>query len=148
MTQVRDLLKMKSIKGVLSIGPRATVSDAVKMLGEYNVGSLVVMDDGVPLGFISERDFLRYAHRTGLADIGEKSVEEVMNRDVIIAVPEDEVSYVSAIMTKNKIRHLPVLHKKEIVGLISIGDVVYSQILDQKFENRMLHDYIEGKYPG
>ena len=147
MSKVRDLLETKSIKGVLSISPTASVTDAVKMLAEHNVGALVVMEDGFPIGVISERDLLRQAVRDGLAGFEKRTVEGVMSRDMLIAVLDDDVAYVSSIMTKNKIRHLPVIHKNQIIGLVSIGDVVYSQILDEQHEKRMLMNYIEGKYP-
>ncbi len=148
MTRVRDILNEKAIKGVFSISPTATVTEALTMLGEHNVGALVAMDEGMPVGIISERDLLRKAIRSGLCELEDKKVADVMTRNVIIGLPEDEVSYVASIMIRNEVRHLPIIQNKEIVGLVSIGDVVYSQISDEKFENRMLHDYIEGKYPG
>jgi CBS domain-containing protein len=106
------------------------------------------MDEGMPIGFISERDLVRKALNNSLSELEKKSVGEIMTRDMIIGMPDDDIAYVSSIMIKNKIRHLPILQKKEIVGLVSIGDVVDAQISDDEFENRMLHDYIEGKYPG
>lgn len=148
MTRIRDLLKMKSIQGVLSISPSAMVNEAVKMLGDNNVGALLAVEQGMPVGFISERDLLRSALRSSLSDLQEKTVCDVMTRDLIIGMLEDDVGYIASIMSKNKIRHLPILHQREIIGMISIGDVVSAQISDEKFENRMLHNYIEGKYPG
>lgn len=148
MTKVRDILKTKSIQGVLSISPSAPVTDAIHLLSEHDVGALLAVDDGMPVGCISERDLIRTARKCSLAELQRKTVADVMTRDVIIGLPDDDVSYIASIMIRNKVRHLPIMHRREIVGLVSIGDVVYSQISDGAFENRMLHDYIEGKYPG
>jgi CBS domain-containing protein len=71
-------------------------------------------------------------------------VGDVMTRDVIIGVPEDDIAYVMGVMTKNRIRHLPVMDESGLVGMISIGDVVNASLQTAKFENRMLKDYIHG----
>jgi CBS domain-containing protein len=74
-------------------------------------------------------------------------VGDVMTRDVIVATPDDKIDYLLAIMTENRIRHIPIIDGGKLAGMISTGDVVKAQIIDEKVENRYLKDYIEGKYP-
>lgn len=141
--RIKDILRDKGAE-VVTIGGSATVHDAIMRLNKHNVGSLVVaMENGVVLGIITERDILREAGER-CEEIRDRLVGEVMTRDVIIGVPEDDLDYVMGVMTKNRIRHLPVMDESGLVGIISIGDVVKSHLRETKFENRMLKDYIHG----
>lgn len=146
MATINDLLENKD-KKIHSIPPGARVFDAIKVLAEHNIGVLLVMEGQRLVGIMSERDVIREA-RNGFARLERITVAEIMTKDLIVGVPSDDISYVMAIMTKNRIRHLPILDGSKIVGLLSIGDVIKSQISDSAFENRMLKDYIDGKYPG
>jgi CBS domain-containing protein len=95
------------------------------------------------VGIFTERDILReVAERAD--QLRETKVGDVMTRNVIIGVPEDTVEYVMGIMTQNRIRHLPVMEEDELVGIVSIGDVVNSHLHKTQFENRLLRDYIQG----
>ncbi len=147
MSQIKDLLKNKFIKGTLSIKASASVSDAIIKLGKYNIGFLLVISQEVPVGFISERILLRWASKIGLLKLAQKTVEEVMTKEMHIAKPDDDISHISNVMIKNNIRHLPIVSQQEVIGLISIGDVVNKQISEEIFKNQMLHNYIEGQYP-
>lgn len=147
MTYVRDLLKNKQIKEVYTISPKTSLIDAALILGEKNVGALVVTQNNNPIGIISERDLVRKA-REGGKYLDTHNVEDIMIQNVAIALTSDSVSYVSSIMTQNRIRHMPVIENQKMVGIISIGDVVHAQITDAKYEIRLLQDYIQGKYPG
>ncbi|MGD2153200.1 MAG: CBS domain-containing protein [Gemmatimonadales bacterium] len=141
--RIKDILREKG-SDVVTIVPGATVRDAIVRLNEHNIGSLVVTtENGVVVGIITERDILReVAERCEEAQARE--VIDVMTREVIIGVPEDDLDYVMGVMTKNRIRHLPVLSETGLVGIISIGDVVNKSLRETAFENRMLRDYIHG----
>lgn len=140
---VRDILRKKG-SHVVTIEPHRTVHEAIQSLVANNIGSLLVVGAGHQLvGIFTERDILReVAERAG--QLKETAVGDVMTRNVIIGVPEDTVDYVMGIMTQNRIRHLPVLEGEDLVGIVSIGDVVNTHLHQAQFENRMLRDYIQG----
>ncbi|UCC72490.1 MAG: CBS domain-containing protein [Gemmatimonadota bacterium] len=107
---------------------------------DHRIGALVVTrNHGSVVGIITERDILREsAERSDW--LRETCVRDVMTTDVIIGLPDDDLDYVMGIMTKNRIRHLPVLEGDQLAGIISIGDVVNIQLETTGFENRMLKD--------
>jgi CBS domain-containing protein len=141
--RVRDILRGKGAE-VVTVSPTDTVFEAIEALVKHNIGSLVVTaSNGTVVGIISERDILRESSQR-CDRLKETEVGEVMTRDVIIGVPDDDLNYVMGIMTKNRIRHLPILDESGLVGIISIGDVVNSHLSKTEFENRMLKDYIHG----
>lgn len=141
--RIKDILREKGAD-VVTIVPTATVHDAIMRLNEHNIGSLVVTtENGVVVGIITERDILREAAER-CNEVRATEIVDVMTRDVIIGVPEDDLDYVIAVMTKNRIRHLPVMDESGLVGIVSIGDVVSTRLRKTAFENRMLKDYIHG----
>ncbi len=103
----------------------------------------MVSDGDSIVGIITERDILRESAERS-EKLQETTVADIMTKDVIIGVPEDDLDYVMGIMTKNRIRHLPVLEKDKLAGILSIGDVVGAHLRQTAFENRMLKDYIHG----
>jgi CBS domain-containing protein len=143
MTTIRQLLDQKG-RTAWSIHPDATVFDAVAKMAEENIGSLVVMDGEILLGIITERNLVR-----NFALIAKDSpatlVRDVMETRVLIARPEQSVEQCMALMTERRVRHLPVLEAKELIGIISIGDLVKSIIGDQKFIIDQLEHYIQGQ---
>jgi len=141
--RIKDILREKG-SDVVTIGGAATLHDAIMRLNKHNIGSLVVTtESGIALGIVTERDILReVAERC--EEIKDRLVADVMTRDLIIGVPDDDLDYVMGVMTKNRIRHLPVLDESGLVGIISIGDVVSKSLRETAFENRMLKDYIHG----
>ena len=142
--KVKDILVQKGSL-VRTIGPDQSVRDAIRTLVEHRIGSLLVTEGGRILGIITERDILREAcHHAGRLD--KRQVSEAMTGDLIVGVPDDDLSYVMGIMTKNKIRHLPILDGRELRGIISIGDVVWASMTETEFENRNLKEYITGTY--
>ena len=145
MTTIGEIIEAKKSKGVFTISPSNTVAEALRLLARHNVGALVVVNDGQLVGIISERDIVRKA--ADVSPLDQKRVDEVMTRDLIVGVPQDRISYVMSIMTKSRIRHLPVMLGRRMVGLVSIGDVVKAQISESHHEIRMLRDYIDGRYP-
>lgn len=140
---VRDILRKKG-SHVVTIESHRTVHEAVQSLVANNIGSLLVVDAGHQLvGIFTERDILReVADRAD--QLKQTPIGDVMTRNVIIGVPDDTVDYVMGIMTQNRIRHLPVMEREELVGIVSIGDVVNTHLRQAQFENRMLRDYIQG----
>ncbi len=140
---VRDILRKKG-NHVVTIEPQRTVQDAIRSLVASNIGALVVTNsDDQVVGIFTERDVLREA-AVRPDQLSETLVGDVMTRSVVIGVPEDAIEYVMGIMTQNRIRHLPVLEDDQLVGIISIGDVVNAQLRETEFENRLLKDYIQG----
>jgi len=140
--KIRDILHGKGAQ-VVTIGPDATIHDAMAALVAHRIGSLVVLDQqGKIVGIITERDILRECAARS-ERVKETKVREVMTTNLIIGLADDEVSYVMGIMTQNRIRHLPILAGEHLEGLISIGDVVKAQLEETEFENRYLKDYIQ-----
>ncbi|MDH5805145.1 MAG: CBS domain-containing protein [Gemmatimonadota bacterium] len=151
--RIHDILRHKG-HDVLTVGPEDTVHEAACILNRHRIGSLVVKDgDGEIAGIITERDILRECGErcTRLNEPGESKeegcpvlVKDIMSEDVVIGVPGDDVNYIMGVMTKNRIRHLPIIDDGELTGIVSIGDVVNAHVEEADFENRMLKDYIQG----
>lgn len=141
---VAEILRGKGSR-VLTILPELSVHDAVQSLTQNSVGSLLVQDStGVLLGIITERDVLRTC-----ADRADQlrsiAIRDVMSRELIVAVTTDELEYVMGVMTKNRIRHMPIMDGPRIAGVISIGDVVKAMLDQTAFENRYLREYISAR---
>lgn len=142
--KIRDILRKKGTH-VVTIGPEATVHEAIETLVDHNIGALIVTgDNGTPVGIITERDILRES-ASNTEHLQRTQVREVMTAELIIGLPGDDVQYVMAVMTRNRIRHLPILDDDGLHGIISIGDVVNAHLREAEFENRMLRDYIAGR---
>ncbi len=142
MTTIRQLLDRKG-RNVSSIRPDATVFDAVKKMAEKDIGSLVVMDGEDVLGIITERHYARNVVLKGKAS-PVTPVRDIMETRVVAVRPDDTVERCMAVMTEKRVRHLPVLDRKKLVGIVSIGDLVKSIIGDQKFMIDQLEHYIHG----
>ena len=151
--KVKDILRQKG-SDVVKIEVDRTIHDAICKLNEYGIGSLVVTDDsGDICGIITERDILRHCGEIcvrltqPLQQEGNACpalVRDAMTKDVVIGMRHDDLSYVRGIMTRNRVRHLPILEQGELVGIISIGDVVNAHVEETDFENHMLKDYVQG----
>jgi signal-transduction protein with cAMP-binding, CBS, and nucleotidyltransferase domain len=126
---------------VLRIDADAPVLDAVKRMVEANIGSLLVLKDGEVAGIVTERDYLRRVALEGTAD-QEATVEEIMSSPLIVVTPETAIDECMALMTDRRIRHVPVVEGREVVGIVSIGDVVKFKSKQQSFEIQYLTDYI------
>lgn len=140
MTTIRQLLDDKGTE-VSSISPDARVYDAVALMAEKEIGSLVVIEDGRVVGLISERDYARKVILKGRAS-RETQVRDIMTTRVVYAHPEQTVEECMAILTDQRVRHLPVMDQGKLVGIISIGDLVKSIITEQKFLIEQLVQYI------
>ena len=140
MKTVRQIIAGKQVK-LLSIPPDAIVYDAHKMMAEHEVGALVVLDGGHLVGIFSERDYARKVILHGKSS-KETLVREIMTPRVLCVRPEQTVDECMALMTDKRVRHLPVLERKQVIGVISIGDVVKEVISEQRFVIEQLEQYI------
>ena len=144
---ISEIIETKGAE-VVTIKDESTVCDAIAMLVRNKIGALLVLDgESNIVGIISERDILTETCRSN-GDFKEAVVGDVMTRDVIIGRSGDDLDYVEHVMTQNRIRHLPVLEGKKLVGIVSIGDVVKANMTASEVENRYLMDYIKNGYPG
>jgi CBS domain-containing protein len=140
MTTVKQVLDQKGHE-LFWIHPDATVYDAIKTMADKNVGSLVVMDNDKLVGIVTERDYARNIVLKGRASPA-TPVRTIMVTSVICAKPEQSVEECMAVMTDKKIRHLPVIENGNLIGIISIGDLVQAIISHQKFTIEQLEFYI------
>ncbi len=143
MKLVQHLLEAKG-PGIISIAADASVLDAIKVMAEKAIGSLLVMQGDKLLGIVTERDYARKVIVKGRSSQS-TTVSEIMTSDVCTASVADTVSKCMTVMTERKIRHLPVVDSGTVVGLISIGDLVQAIISDQQEEIHHLEQYISGQ---
>lgn len=141
-TTVRELLKEKG-HDVWSVGPDESVYDALMLMAEKEIGALVVLEDGQPVGLISERDYARKLILEGRSS-RETPVRDVMTKRVFGVGPDKTVKECMALMTDKRIRHLPVINDSELIGVVSIGDLVKAIIAEQRFIIEQLENYISG----
>ncbi len=143
MATVKHLLGSKG-KVVWSTTPNANTIEALKLMAEKDVGALLVMDGEKLVGIISERDFARRLAASGGFDV-HQPVKEVMITNVYYANPENTTEECMKLMTNKHIRHLPILEKGKVVGLITIGDIVKEIIDNQQSTIKSLENYITGQ---
>jgi CBS domain-containing protein len=137
---LKDILEAKG-RNVFKIGGEASVYDAAKMMVDQNVGSLLVTEGGKVTGIVTERDYLKRVTLQGRTDL-RTAVREICSSPLIVAAPETTVDECMALMTDRRIRHVPVVEDGEVVGLVSIGDLVKFTSAQQSFELRYLTEYI------
>jgi len=141
---VKDVLDEKG-HSVWTISPEAKVIAALKLMAKKNVGALVVTYRNKLVGILTERDYARKVVLLGRTS-PETPVKDIMTRGVYYVAPDTSAQECMAMMTKNRIRHLPVIDKEKLAGIISIGDIVRSVISQQKIALDHLENYIVGKY--
>ena len=137
---VSQILKTKGNK-IWSIAPHETVYKALQLMSEKDLGALVVIDKGKVVGLFTERDYARKVILKGKSS-KTTSVSELMTKKVLYVDPDTSVEDCMSLMTEKRVRHLPVMEKKKLVGVVTQGDVVKQLIADQKFENEELERYI------
>jgi CBS domain-containing protein len=140
MTAIRHILDQKGHQ-VWSLHPGDTVYDAIKMMADKNVGALVVLDGGKMAGIVTERDYARNVFLKGRAS-PQTLVGEIMERNVVCVTPDKTIEECMAIMSAKCVRHLPVIDDGELLGIVSIGDLVKSIISDREFVIEQLEHYI------
>lgn len=142
MRNVRHLLETKGYE-VWSIEPDRTVFEALEKMAEKGIGALLVMEDKELAGIFSERDHARRVDLKG-RKCRDTTVGEVMTTEVVTVTPEQSIDECMGLMTERRIRHLPVVENDEIIGVVSIGDVVKEVIAEQEFRIEQLQNYISG----
>jgi len=140
MQTVAEILRDKGSE-VWSVRPDDVILEALKLMAEKRIGALLVMDNDKLGGIVSERDYARKVALEGRSSRNSK-VSEIMSQKVLCARPDQTVRQCLAMMTDKRARHLPILDHKQIVGLVSIGDLVKSIIAEQQFEIESLQYYI------
>ncbi len=142
---ISSVLRNKSSR-LWRITPQEMVFDAIRLMSEKNVGALLVMDGDHLLGIVSERDYTRKVILKGRSS-KETAVAEIMTRDLETASPSSTVEECLQLMTRRRIRHLPVCLGDEVIGILSIGDLVKWTISAQNAMIDQLESYIHGAYP-
>ena len=142
MRLVQDILGFKG-NDVYSVGPDITIFEAVQMMADKSVGALLVMENGKPVGIVTERDYARKVALEGRSS-RDALVKEIMSTRVLCVNPQRTIQDCMALMTDKRARHLPVVDHKNVIGMISIGDLVKAVIAEQQFVIDQLHDYITG----
>ena len=140
MSKISDILKRKGNKAI-SVLPETSVIEALKVMAENNIGSVVVLQDNKFMGIITERDYSRKVILKGKNSTDTK-VGEIMMTDFPLLKPTDSIEYCMELLTKNNIRYLPVFKDNDLAGIISISDVVSETILSQQQTIDHLHNYI------
>jgi len=142
MKLIKHLLDRKG-RDIISVKPETSVLDAIRLMAEKGIGSLVVMEDQELLGIMSERDYARKVIIKGRSSES-TAVSEIMTANVFTTSSSETVSDCMSVMTEKKIRHLPVVEDNVVIGIISIGDLVEAIISDQQEEIEQLEHYISG----
>jgi len=143
--RVKTLLKRKP-RDVITITPQATIDDAMDMLITNKIGCLpVVSESGKLSGIISDKDIFKKVHETKGKYHGLK-VADVMTTDVIVGIPDDQIDYIAGMMDKNWIRHVPIIDGDNMIGLVSLRDIIKSTTKRKELENRYLNLYMEGMH--
>jgi CBS domain-containing protein len=139
---VKSILSNKG-SNVLTIEPIATLGTAVSMLTEHRIGALVVLGpESRVIGIVSERDIVRALSERGAAVLDEP-LSNVMTRRVVTCVTSDTVGEIMERMTRGKFRHVPVVEQDQLVGIISVGDVVNHRLQEMQRESEAMRDYIQ-----
>ena len=143
MKSAAQILKSKPEQTVETVTPSTSVYDAVKRMAEKNIGALLVMEDVTIVGVVTERDYARKIVLMGRSS-KETQVRDIMTFPVMYVRPDQTNEECMALMTDNRVRHLPVMDEGKLIGLISIGDLVKDIIAEQKFTIQQLEHYIMG----
>lgn len=142
MKSITELLEKKG-HDIWSIGPDASVFEAITLLAEKGVGALLVLHDGKLVGVVSERDYARKVILKGRSSRNTR-VREIMTQHVHSIRPDQSVAHGLALMTEKRVRHLPVIADGELLGVVSIGDLVKEIIEEQRWTIEQLEQYISG----
>lgn len=145
MTVVAEILKSKADASVHSIRPTASVLEALQSMADLGIGALLVMEGDAIVGIVTERDYARKIALMGRTSVA-TLVRDVMTKNVMYVHPTQTSEECMALMTQNRLRHLPVVQGEKLVGLISIGDLVKDIISEQQFIIDQLEHYISGRH--
>jgi CBS domain-containing protein len=141
MKTLQQVLDDKQNQGVISIDPNSTVLDALMLLAEHNIGALAVIENQTLVGIFSERDYARQV-RLKNKDSKTTPISQVMSKNLVVAKPDDLLDSAMNTMSNKRIRHLPVVQEGELVGMLSVGDIVKETIAYQARLIKQLESYI------
>jgi CBS domain-containing protein len=143
--KVKDILD-KAKRPVITITGDKTIRDAMKLLHDHKIGSVVIVNtDNDPVGILTERDVFRICYEHG-GDFMKMKIADRMTTELMIGVPEDEIDYIASVITTRRVRHIPIINEqKELVGLISIGDIVKAKMKQAEVHVRYLQEFITGR---
>ena len=141
--KVRDLLETKG-KDTVSIDVSSSVDDAIRSMHARKISAIMVMENGKTVGIFTERDVVRSYIASSGKTFKEISVRDAMIKDLIVAVPDEDLNEVSATMVEKNIRHLPVVENGRVIGMLSIRDIIQTQVTKLTSEIHYLKDYISG----
>ena len=139
--KVRDILESKG-KDIVSIDVRSSVEDAIRAMHSRKISAIMVTEHGKTLGIFTERDVVRSYLASGGKNFKEIGVKDAMISDLIVAVPEDDLDNVMSTMVEKNIRHLPVVDGNRVIGMLSVRDIVQTQVKKLTSEIHYLRDYI------
>lgn len=141
--RLQEILDRKG-RDVITITPDRSVLQAVELLVEHNIGGVVVVEEGALVGILTERDVLRLTARTPGA-LDALTVAETMTRELVTGLADDDMLDVMGLMTRRRIRHLPILDEGRLAGIVSIGDLVNACRRTAEEENQHMREYIQGR---
>jgi len=145
--KVKDLLKDKK-REIVTVEASTDLLTAMELLIKNEISCLPVLGySGQLIGIISDKDIF-HAIFENQDNFSSLKVSNLMTTDLLVGLAEDEIDYIGGVMTENKVRHIPIVGKDRLIGLISLGDVVKTEIKRMQIENRYLKLYMEGNYPG
>ena len=147
--KLKELLNLKDFKhrAVVTIAPNDTMSAAIEMLVKYDRSSLPVCSDkGELVGIISERDLVRKFLTWADSSAKKIKVKDIMSTELIIGNPDDDLNYAITVMKEKRIRHLPIVDNRKVIGVISMRDLLGVQLEETNTHARFLSDYISGGY--
>ena len=140
--KIKEFQRIKE-RPLITVRPNTTIHDAILKLVEHRIGALPVCDGkGGLLGIVTERDILEECGQRS-TEIDTTRVQDIMTRELVIGIPEDDISYVMEVMTRKRVRHLPVMEGRKVGGIISARDIVEHQLEESRAKVRYLSDYLE-----
>lgn len=145
--KVKEMLKNKQ-REIITVEPSTGILTGMELLIKNKISCLPVLEaSGKLVGIVSDKDIFKaiYENQDSFRSF---TVDDLMTTDLIVGVADDDIDYIGGVMTNNRIRHIPIVERDKLVGLVSVGDVVKAEIKDMEIENRYLKLYMEGNYPG
>ena len=143
---VKDILQSKP-KTIFTAEPSTPIQQAMELLVHNRISCLPILNAKKELvGIVSDKDIFKLLYESPQT-AATSTVSAVMSKDVLVGLPTDDIGYIAAIMTNNRIRHVPIMEGKQLIGLLSVGDIVKTQMAHIETENRYLRQYIDGTYP-
>lgn len=144
---VRDLLLTKQQRLIVA-APETIIARGMEMMIYYRISCLPIVEQPDELfGIVSDKDIFRHIHEHPTSWRNAR-IGELMSTDLIVGMPQDDLSYIAAVMTTNRVRHVPIVEGSRLIGLVSVGDIVKTQMRSMEIENRYLRQFIDGSYPG